>query len=316
MRLAIITAAVALACGAVDAFAQRVDRLANGLVLQHMHRASHRGGGFDLDAVTVDLCNARFVPRITAPGEGPRTVSSWARAVGAIVAVNGDYFDETTMRPLGPVRSAGTTWPASRREHRDALLAFDAVAQPHMLVAPDVAQPTLWNDAAAQLGAWPDAIAAREQVLRDGHVRESPAIVHDGERHPRTALAFSADRHTMWFVVVDGRREHSTGATTDELAEALRALGARDGFKLDGGGSSTLYVRGRGVLNHPSDGHERVVATHVGIVLNTAATGSRAWCASSAPPRAARPNRFPASAYASLLAMVAACIVSIRARRL
>ncbi|MEI8258254.1 MAG: phosphodiester glycosidase family protein, partial [Deltaproteobacteria bacterium] len=191
--------------------------------------------------------------------------------------------------PLGPSRGSGQDWTAGRREHRDTLLAFDRDARAHLLEAPDTRSPDLWTDASTRLDAtWPDVIAVRERVLRDGAVRESPSIVHDGERHPRTALGLSADRRTLWFVVIDGRTEASSGATTRELATALSRLGARDGMKLDGGGSSTLYVRGRGVLNHPSDGHERVVANHVGVVLDDHATGTRAWCRSAAranPPR-------------------------------
>ena len=43
-------------------------------------------------------------------------------------------------------------------------------------------------------------------------------------------------------------------------------------MNLDGGGSSAMYVRGRGVVNDPSDGSQRVVANHLGVQ----ATGSGA----------------------------------------
>jgi hypothetical protein len=284
-----LCAASLIGSGLASAQQQRHPDLPSGLRFEH-RRVSSAHGGFDLDAVAVDLCDATVVPRVSAPGEGRRTVSAWAREVGAVVAVNGDYFDSRTMLPLGPARGAGHDWIERRHEHRDALLAFDTDARPHLLDAPDSPQPALWTDAGSRLeSGWPDEIAVRERVLRDGVVRESPAIEHDGERHPRTALALSADQRTMWFVVVDGRTEHSSGATTDELAQALVQLGAREGMKLDGGGSSTLYVRGLGVVNHPSDGHERVVANHVGIVLSPSASGRRAWCATPVVQTAAAP---------------------------
>jgi hypothetical protein len=44
-------------------------------------------------------------------------------------------------------------------------------------------------------------------------------------------------------------------------------LGAWEGMKLDGGGSSTLFIAGRGTVNRPSDGHPRAVATHLGVVV-------------------------------------------------
>jgi exopolysaccharide biosynthesis protein len=42
------------------------------------------------------------------------------------------------------------------------------------------------------------------------------------------------------------------GATFDESAKIMRALGARDAVNLDGGGSTTITVGGQ-VVNQPSD---------------------------------------------------------------
>jgi hypothetical protein len=302
------TAALLITSLSGAAAAQRSE-VARGARFQRLRMTGEHGARFDVDAVSVDLCDAAISPRVTAPSEGARTVSSWAREVGAVAAVNGDYFDGRTMQPLGPARGAGHDWRAGLREHRDALLAFDPSSQPHLLDAPDSTQPTVWNDASTRLDAsWPDVIAVRERVLRNGVTRESPAIVHDGERHPRTAIGLSADRHTMWLAVVDGRSESSSGATTNELADAMRRLGANDAMKLDGGGSSTLWVRGRGVVNHPSDGHERVVAMHFGIVVRDGVTGRRAWCVDANAGGETRSGRAPGGAYAVLGGVVAAVV--------
>jgi len=79
-------------------------------------------------------------------------------------------------------------------------------------------------------------------------------------RHPRTVIARLADGRLI-LVVVDGRQPyHSLGMTLVELAAMLRTLGATDAVNLDGGGSSTLVVRGT-VVNLPSDeGGERPVS--------------------------------------------------------
>lgn len=77
-------------------------------------------------------------------------------------------------------------------------------------------------------------------------------------RHPRTAVGIRADG-TVLLVVVDGRRpEHSVGMTLPELSALLRELGAVDALNLDGGGSTTLVLRGE-VANRPSDPAERPV---------------------------------------------------------
>jgi hypothetical protein len=82
-------------------------------------------------------------------------------------------------------------------------------------------------------------------------------------RHPRTLAGVRADGKLL-LVTVDGRRSGwSTGMTLFEAARLMRSLGARDALNLDGGGSSTMTVRGE-VVNRPSDrGGERRVSNAV-----------------------------------------------------
>jgi hypothetical protein len=71
-------------------------------------------------------------------------------------------------------------------------------------------------------------------------------------RQPRTLAGVRADGKVL-LVTVDGRRPGwSTGMTLPEAARLMRSLGARDALNLDGGGSSTMTVRGE-VVNRPSD---------------------------------------------------------------
>jgi hypothetical protein len=58
--------------------------------------------------------------------------------------------------------------------------------------------------------------------------------------------------------------------TCNEMIGLFQELGATDAVNLDGGGSSTMWIAGPGVVNHPSDGSQRVVANHLAI----RATGS------------------------------------------
>ncbi|MCF7832164.1 MAG: phosphodiester glycosidase family protein [Candidatus Marinimicrobia bacterium] len=78
-------------------------------------------------------------------------------------------------------------------------------------------------------------------------------------RHPRTAVGFSADSSKAYFVVVDGRLEHSVGMNLHELSSFMKEIGAAHAINLDGGGSSTFTVRSD-VMNIPSDGWVRIVA--------------------------------------------------------
>ena len=82
-------------------------------------------------------------------------------------------------------------------------------------------------------------------------------------RQPRTLAGVCADG-TILFATVDGRRPGwSAGMTLPEAARLMRSLGARDALNLDGGGSSTMTVRGE-VVSRPSDrGGERAVSDGV-----------------------------------------------------
>jgi hypothetical protein len=71
-------------------------------------------------------------------------------------------------------------------------------------------------------------------------------------RQPRTLAGVRADGKLL-LATVDGRAPGwSAGMTLPEAARLMRSLGATDALNLDGGGSSTMTVRGQ-VVNRPSD---------------------------------------------------------------
>jgi hypothetical protein len=78
-------------------------------------------------------------------------------------------------------------------------------------------------------------------------------------RQPRTLAGVRSDG-SLLLATVDGRAPGwSAGMTLPEAARMMRSLGARDALNLDGGGSSTMTVRGE-VVNRPSDRVERAVS--------------------------------------------------------
>ncbi|MCU0647876.1 MAG: phosphodiester glycosidase family protein [Gemmatimonadaceae bacterium] len=74
------------------------------------------------------------------------------------------------------------------------------------------------------------------------------------QRHPRTAVGLARGGRELLLIGVDGRGANgSAGMSLVELGGWLVALGVRDGANLDGGGSTTVWIMGRGVVNRPSD---------------------------------------------------------------
>ena len=76
-------------------------------------------------------------------------------------------------------------------------------------------------------------------------------------RHPRTGVGISKDLKMLWLVVVDGRQPAlSVGMSLPEFTSVFQALGAWHAYNLDGGGSSTMVIKGQ-IVNSPSDPKER-----------------------------------------------------------
>lgn len=68
---------------------------------------------------------------------------------------------------------------------------------------------------------------------------------------PRTAIGQRADGAIL-FLVVDGRRAGSLGATLRDLQDILLKYDAVNAANLDGGSSATMYHKGK-IINTPSD---------------------------------------------------------------
>ena len=95
----------------------------------------------------------------------------------------------------------------------------------------------------------------------------------NGDRHPRTSVGFNQYSTQFFMFVVDGRQPGlSVGMSYKELGDYMKTWGVHNGLNLDGGGSSTMFVRGS-IVNSPSDiGGERSVANSL-LLISTAPTG-------------------------------------------
>ena len=92
-------------------------------------------------------------------------------------------------------------------------------------------------------------------------------------RHPRTAVGISRDGKKLFMVTVDGRQPQiSIGQSLQELGRYMAKLGCWKAINLDGGGSTSMIVRGE-VVNKPSDRTGPRTVTNALLVVNTAPSG-------------------------------------------
>jgi len=117
----------------------------------------------------------------------------------------------------------------------------------------------------ALMGAFPRIVKDGQNYAVQGYTEEGGPS-HAPDRHPRTAGGFSEDSTKLYLVTVDGRATHSIGMNLTQLADFLiHELGVYQAVNFDGGGSTTMIVRGQ-IMNTPSDASERTVANSIQVV--------------------------------------------------
>ncbi len=70
-------------------------------------------------------------------------------------------------------------------------------------------------------------------------------------RHPRTCLC--KKKTSLVFITIDGRSKEAEGMNLFEVQKFLLSIGCIDAINLDGGGSTTMWIHDKGVVNFPSD---------------------------------------------------------------
>ncbi|HVR44400.1 MAG TPA: phosphodiester glycosidase family protein [Thermoanaerobaculia bacterium] len=217
----------------------------------------------------IDLADDRI--RLVATDERDRglTTSDWAAGAKAIVAVNADFFD-ANRQPVGLAIGPCGRWNGTEDTAREGVVAAGA-GRVEVHEQAGVLEPVPdWVETA--VSGWPLIVESCD-ALDAGSLPGGDAFTRSP--HPRTAVGLTAEGRWLFLVVIDGRREGVPGVTLARLAEFMQSeLGVCRALNLDGGGSSTMVVNGE-VRNEPSDGRERPVANHLGVVLEADHPGCR-----------------------------------------
>ncbi|MCX7964316.1 MAG: phosphodiester glycosidase family protein [Candidatus Sumerlaea chitinivorans] len=158
--------------------------------------------------------------------------------------------------------------------HRDQL-SFARELRPGSELALHVRVPQVAEPLKLCLGGGP-------MLIKNGRVyvdwkEERILRSFSADRHPRTAIGIGEDGRTLYLVTVDGRQPlRSIGMGLYELALFMKSLGCRDAMNFDGGGSTTMVVRGE-VVNKPSDRLGPRTVTNALLVISEAKPGSLAY---------------------------------------
>lgn len=210
----------------------------------------------EVNIVEFELNNKHFEPGLAAISKGMLKTSEFANQENAIVAINGSFFDTKVGGSVTYVRKDGNTVNFSTMnkdgkisERANAALMIDNENRTVQIVGAEK-ENINWEE---QLVA-KDIMVCGPLLLQNNFLVKLENNAFNKNRHPRSAIAITDDR--LLFITVDGRNKNAEGMNLDELAYFLKIMGVHSALNLDGGGSTTLYIKGigeSGIVNYPSD---------------------------------------------------------------
>ena len=244
-------------------------RRIEGKVLWKYH---HFGDLFDsqqsITVFEVDLSDETIGVSVPHVESGFVKTSEFSWNSGATVGINGSFFNTKTGGSVVFLKSGDSihsrTVEGFNAYRENAGFSIHGDGSVAVLGRPD----TGWES----LTGYSTILASGPLLIEDNFLVAQKDEPFNSNRHPRTAIGTTADNRLI-AVVVDGRNSLAHGMSMGELALLMEALGCTQAMNLDGGGSSTAWVKGYGVVNHPSDNKlfdhqgERAVANAICIVL-------------------------------------------------
>lgn len=171
-----------------------------------------------------------------------------------LVAVNAGFFDTKNGGAVDFLKIGGTVIDSTR--------TIDVPRLPfHAISAVTIHKNKVKIVKGGQLEGWErslkeDNVLLTGPLLRLNNVSEVlPKTPFNDNRHPRTCACVTNDKKLL-LITVDGRSTEAYGMTLNELTYLAKILNCKDAINFDGGGSTTMYIKGQpenGVVNYPSD---------------------------------------------------------------
>lgn len=178
------------------------------------------------------------------------TTSNIASDVGAILAINGDYYG---FRDTGYCMRNGYLYRSTKTSDDQEDLVVYSDGTMAIINEGDVTAEELQSAGATQIYSFGPALVNNGKIS----VSENEEISGKSmTSNPRTAIGMVSTGHYV-MVVSDGRTSESEGLSLYELAEVMQDAGCTVAYNLDGGGSSTMVFNGT-VINKPTTNGNRI----------------------------------------------------------
>lgn len=176
------------------------------------------------------------------------TTSQAGKDAGAAVAINGSFFNTSTLVANTFYASKGTAICNKALDTRsNGIVGIYSGGHNVDITAAQTAKFTTYTSTYAEV------IASGPVLLQSGEMYSNPHNDFNDTSHPRSIIGKDKNGE-IWMIVIDGRFPgQGEGASIEECSKICKFLGLYDAINLDGGGSSSLWTPSTGVINHPCD---------------------------------------------------------------
>jgi len=233
-----------------------VIKVAPGITLKHYwFNGSLFGSNQNISILEVKLNHKNRID-LGYDAKKLKPTDEFAKEKNAIAAINGTFFNMKDGGSEDYIRANDKTINETKLHENDKRsfhqLAAIIINHNKMNIA-RWDSSTNWEDHLT--GA--DIMVSGPLLIYHKQLLQWPLKTGFFGRNPRSVAGIR--RKKIYFVAVDGRNDKAAGMSIDELQLLMHWLNMDDAINLDGGGSTTLWVKNYpygGVVNHPSDNHQ------------------------------------------------------------
>lgn len=222
--------------------------VAEGITWKHAHTTALLGVEQNINVLEIDT-RKRDVT-LVYDKEKNRPTSEMSREVKALASVNAGFFDmkhggsTAYIKVDGAVPDKDTLKWRNHPRYNGSLII---TTKGRIVIEKKGNQQAYTSNK-----KYDDVLITGDLLMDDGEEIKLKDGSFVTTRHPRTCLGIVL-KHKIILVTVDGRNDKAAGMNLHELADLMVSLGCREAINLDGGGSTTMWLSDRGVVNMPSD---------------------------------------------------------------
>ncbi|HEY5391432.1 MAG TPA: phosphodiester glycosidase family protein [Hanamia sp.] len=231
--------------------------IAPGVRLSNQYFSSLFHAPENINLISLDLHDTTFAIKIAYNDSLLETVSDFGEAGDAIAAVNGNFFNTHIGGSVCFLKIDGLVINRTHDELNGTLYlpwldtAAMAISGNHIAI---ITRPTVTGWAQNHYD-FPTIISAGPLLVWNKKVVRQRAHRFNDTRYSRTGVGLTKDHHLL-IIAIDGNAKESAGVTIPEFAKLFKALKCKSAMNFDGGGSTTMWIRGEpenGVVSHPTD---------------------------------------------------------------